>query len=240
MNIDELNAKFDEIYAKNKDIQKLFAELEDHNEILFHLYDTAIKRPNATLNTLIDNYETLIFKIRESHKDIKDSLDAFGDEKELAQGVNNNENLTDKVKDLILWKLRRLFMVYDEEPILPYVNGEFLNTDLIGNVPPGSPPPVAADEDLPNPEVEESEQVEEVEEEMEPVAEEVTSELEQAPEESGEPLVSIDADVPIEDPVDNAEDVNSIEEDEDYDRFADPENIDPAGGIFPETVEDKN
>ncbi|MCG8338407.1 MAG: hypothetical protein MJE63_28200 [Proteobacteria bacterium] len=237
MNIDELNAKFDEIYAKNKDIQKLFVELEDHNEILFHLYDTEIKRPNAALNTLIDNYETLIFKIRESHKDIKESLDAFGDEQELAQGVNNNENLTDKVKDLILWKLRRLYMVYDEEPILPYVNGEFLNTDLIGNLPPVSTPPVAADEEIPEPVADEPEPVEEVEEDFEPVTEEVTGELE---EEREEPLVSIDADVPIEDPVDNVDDSHSIEEDEDYDRFADPENIDPAGGIFPETVEDKN
>ncbi len=213
MNIDELNAKFDEIYAKNKDIQKLFTELEDHNEILFHLYDTPIRRPNAVLNALIDDYETLIFKIRESHKDIKDSLAAFGDERELAQGVNNNDNLTDKVKDLILWKLRRLYMVYDEEPILPYINGEFLNTDLIGNVPPVSTPPVVADEDLPEPE--------EAEETMEPVPDEGAGEPEQLPGDSEEPVVP-------------------VEEDDDYDRFADPENIDPSGDIFPETVEDKN
>ena len=233
MNIDELNAKFDEIYAKNKDIQKLFVELEDHNEILFHLYDTSIRRPNAVLNTLIDDYETLIFKIRESHKDIKDSLAAFGDEKELAEGVNNNDDLTDKVKDLILWKLRRLYMVYDEEPILPYVNGEFLNTDLIGNAPPSSPPPTPVIDETPEPVVEEQE--EEVVESEEPIEEEAPTEIvEQVEEGPEEPLVSIDADVPIEAPAENPE------EDENYDRFADPENIDPAGGIFPETVEDKN
>lgn len=139
MNIDELNAKYDEIYNKNAEIQVLFTELEDYSDILFFLYETEIKRPNAVLNTMIDKYESLIFKIRESHKDIKDSLAEFGDEKELAEGVTQNENLTEKVKELILWKLRRLFMIYDETPILPYVEGDFINTELIGSAPPEEP-----------------------------------------------------------------------------------------------------
>lgn len=140
MNIDELNAKYDEIYAKNAEIQKLFSELEDYSDILFFLYDTDIKRPNTALNTMIDTYESLIFKIRESHKEIKDSLAEFGDEKELAEGVTHNDSLTEKVKELILWKLRRLFMVYDEEPILPYVEGDFINTELIGSAPSSETP----------------------------------------------------------------------------------------------------
>lgn len=144
MNIDQLNAKYDEIYNKNVEIQQLFREVEDYNNILFFLYDTEIKRPNIVLNTMIDNYEGLIFKIRESHKDIKSSLEEFGKEEELAEGVKNNEKLTDKVKDLILWKLRRLFMVYDEEPILPYIEGDFLNMELIGKPP--RPAPLAKSE----------------------------------------------------------------------------------------------
>lgn len=138
MNLDTLNAKYDEIFNKNTEIQALLTELDDHNEILYFLYDTQIKRPNLVLNSMIDAYEALIFKIREAHKDIKDSLAEFGDEKELADGVNANEDLTEKVKELILWKLRRLYMVYDETPILPYVVGDFINTELIGNAPPAS------------------------------------------------------------------------------------------------------
>ncbi len=212
MNIDELNAKFDEIYAKNSDIQKLFSELEDHNEILFFLYDTEIQRPNAALNTMIDTYESLIFKIRESHKEIKDSLADFGDEKELSQGVSNNENLTDKVKDLILWKIKRLFMVYDEQPILPYVTGDFLNTDLIGNAPPVALPP------------EEPADPEDIEEEEDKV-------------DAAEPMVAIESEVPIEEKTEVTE-----QEEEEFDRFEDPISVDPAGDIFPEPelTEDKN
>jgi hypothetical protein len=140
MNIDELNTKYDEIFSKNAEIQQLLTELDGHNDILYFLYDTDIKRPNPVLNSLIDNYEALIFKIREAHADIKASLAEFGDEKELADGVNANEDLTEKVKELILWKLRRLYMVYDETPILAYVEGDFLNTELIGNAPPISVP----------------------------------------------------------------------------------------------------
>ena len=132
MNVDQLNAKYDEVYNKNLEIQQLLTEVEDYNDILFYLYDTEIKKPNVVLNTMIDNYEGLIFKIRESHKEIKEVLAEFGDEKELADGISANENLTDKIKELILWKLRRLYMVFDEEPILPYVEGAFLNTELIG------------------------------------------------------------------------------------------------------------
>lgn len=132
MNIDELNAKYDEIYNKNLEIQQLFTEVEDYNDILLFLYDTKIKRHNIVLNTMIDNYEGLIFKLREAHKEIKASLADFGDEQELAEGVKANDQLTEKIKELILWKLRRLYMIYDEEPILPYVEGDFLNTELIG------------------------------------------------------------------------------------------------------------
>lgn len=132
MNVDELNAKYDEIYNKNIEIQQLLSEVDDYSDILFFLYDTEIKKPNVVLNTMIDNYEGLIFKIREAHKEIKASLYDFGDENDLAEGVKANEDLTDKIKDLILWKLRRLFMVYDEEPVLPYIEGEFLTAELIG------------------------------------------------------------------------------------------------------------
>ncbi len=153
MNVDELNAKYDEIYNKNLEIQQLLTEVQDYNEILFFLYGTEIKRPNIVLNTMIDNYEGLVFKLRESHKEIKSSLKEFGDEKELAEGVSNNDNLTEKVKELILWKLRRLFMVYDEEPILPYVEGDFLTAELISKpktVPAPKPAPVKKNDDSPN------------------------------------------------------------------------------------------
>ncbi len=132
MNVDELNAKYDEIYNKNQEIQVLLTEVVDYNDILFFLYGTEIKRPNIVLNTMIDNYEGLIFKLRESHKEIKASLADFGDEDELAEGIKRNDKLTEKVKELVLWKLRRLYMVYDEEPVLPYVEGDFLTVELIG------------------------------------------------------------------------------------------------------------
>ncbi|MBU2511129.1 hypothetical protein KJ966_07315 [bacterium] len=153
MNVDELNAKYDEIYNRNAEIQQLLTEVKDYNDILFFLYGTEIKRPNIVLNTMIDNYEGLIFKLRESHKEIKASLKEFGDEQELAEGVSNNDNLSEKVKELILWKLRRLFMVYDEEPILPYVKGDFLAAELIGKtkttVPSAKPTPVKKEDNSP-------------------------------------------------------------------------------------------
>ncbi len=146
MNIDDLNAKYDEIYKKNSEIQKVLTEVEDYNDILFFLYDTDIRRPNIILNSMIDSYETSIFKLREAHKEIKAALDDFGDEQDLARGVAENAELTDKIKELILWKLRRLFMIYDEEPVLPYVIGDFLNLELIGKLSdhasnPGNPGP---------------------------------------------------------------------------------------------------
>lgn len=146
MNVDELNAKYDEIYNKNLEIQQLLTEVQDYNDILFFLYDTEIKRPNLALNTMIDNYEGLIFKLRESHKEIKASLEEFGDEQELAEGISNNDDLTEKVKELVLWKLRRLFMVYNDEPILPYVEGDFLTMELVGPPTAVPTPEISADE----------------------------------------------------------------------------------------------
>lgn len=130
MNIDELNAKYDEIYNKTLEIHQLLAEVEDTNDILLFLYETKIKRPNAVLNTMIDNYEGLILRLRELHKEIKDSLAEFGDEQELAEGIKNNDRFSEKIKELILWKLRRLYMIYDDEPVLLYVNSDFLTAEL--------------------------------------------------------------------------------------------------------------
>ncbi len=131
MNVDELNAKYDEIYNKNIEIHKLLSEVEDHNDILIFLYNTEIKRPNTVLNTMIDEYESLIFKLREANKEIKASLKEFGEEDNLVNGILENNSITVKAKELILWKIRRLFMVYDEEPLLPYTEGDFLNLDLV-------------------------------------------------------------------------------------------------------------
>ncbi len=131
MNVDELNAKYDEIYNKNIEIHKLLSEVEDHNDILIFLYNTDIRRPNTLLNTMIDDYESLIFKLREANKEIKASLKEFGDEEDLVKGILDNGDITVKAKELILWKLRRLFMVYDEEPLLPYTEGDFVNLELI-------------------------------------------------------------------------------------------------------------
>jgi hypothetical protein len=130
MNVDELNAKYDEIYSKTLEIHQLLAEVEDTNDILFYLYKTKIKRPNSVLNTMIDNYEALILKLRETDKEIKASLAEFGDETELAEGVKANDRLSEKIKELVLWKLRRLFMIYDDENIQLYVNSEFLTEEL--------------------------------------------------------------------------------------------------------------
>ena len=132
MNIDELNAKYDEIYNKTLEIHQLLAEVEDTDDILYFLYQTKIKRPNSVLNKKIDNYESLILKLREAHKEIKASLAEFGDEKELAQGIKNNDKLSEKLKELVLWKLRRLFMIYDDENVQLYVNSDFLTEELIG------------------------------------------------------------------------------------------------------------
>ncbi|MBU3915692.1 hypothetical protein KKA14_09180, partial [bacterium] len=63
--------------------------------------------------------------------EIKASLREFGNEKDLVKGVLENSDITVKAKELILWKIRRLFMVYDEEPLLPYTEGDFINLDLI-------------------------------------------------------------------------------------------------------------
>ena len=131
MNVDELNAKYDEVYKKNAEIQKLLSEVEDYNEILFYLYDTEIRRPNLILNTMIGTYESLILKLREAHKEMITSLNEFGEEKELTDSISNNDELPEKAKELALWKLRRLFMVYDEEALLPYLEGDLANLELI-------------------------------------------------------------------------------------------------------------
>lgn len=131
MLVEDLDAMYEETYKKNDEIQSLLVEVKDHNEILGFLYETEIQRPNLTLNSMIDTYESLILKLRELHADIMNSLAEFGEENALAEQISENESLTEKTKGLMLWKLRRIFMVYDKTPILPYTEGALHNLELI-------------------------------------------------------------------------------------------------------------
>lgn len=131
MLVEDLDAIYEEIFKKNDEIQSLFNEVKDYNEILVFLYETSIQRPNATLNSMIDTYESLILKLRELHTDITNVLDEFGIENELAEAISANDELGEKVKELMLWRLRRIFMVYDKEPILPYTEQKLYNLELI-------------------------------------------------------------------------------------------------------------
>jgi hypothetical protein len=127
---EDLDGMYEETYQKNDEIQALLVEVKDYDEILAFLYDTGIQRPNLTLNSIIDTYESLILKIRELHQDIINSLDEFGQESDLADVIIQNDQLTEKVKELMLWKLRRIFMVYDKEPVMPYIEGPLVGIQL--------------------------------------------------------------------------------------------------------------
>jgi len=131
MLVEDLDVIYEDIFKKNSEIQTLLGEVKDYNEILVFLYETSIQRPNATLNSMIDTYESLILKLRELHIDITNALEEFGVEEELAALISGNEDLSEKVKELMLWKLRRIFMVYDKEPILPYTEQKLYNLELI-------------------------------------------------------------------------------------------------------------
>jgi hypothetical protein len=131
MLIEDLDAMYEETFKKNDTIQTLLVEVRDHNEILTFLYDTEIQRPNLTLNSMIDTYESLLLKLRELHTNIMNSLAEFGEEDVLSTAISENESLTEKTRTLMLWKLRRIFMVYDKEPVLPYVEGSLHNLELI-------------------------------------------------------------------------------------------------------------
>lgn len=123
MLIEDFDNMYEETFKKNDEIQTLLVEVKDHNEILNYLYETEIRRPNLTLNSMIDTYESLILRLRELHADIMNSLAEFGEEKALAATISEDESLTEKMTELMLWKLRRIFMVYDSEPVLPYTEG---------------------------------------------------------------------------------------------------------------------
>lgn len=138
MLVEDLDAMYEETYKKNDEIQTLLVEVRDHNEILSFLYETEIQKPNLTLNSLIDTYESLILKLRELHADMMNSLAEFGDEQVLAGKIMENDDLAEKVKGLMLWKLRRIFMVYDKEPVLPYTEGALHNLLLVPEEDPGS------------------------------------------------------------------------------------------------------
>ncbi len=131
MLVEDLDAMYEETYKKNDEIQTLLVEVNDHSQILSFLYETEIQRPNLTLNSMIDTYESLILKLRELDADIINSLAEFGEEKDLADAISANESLAEKVRELMLWKLRRIFMVYDQEPILPYTEGSLHNLELV-------------------------------------------------------------------------------------------------------------
>ncbi|MBU2644676.1 hypothetical protein KKI24_08220 [bacterium] len=142
MLVEDLDVMYEETYKKNDEIQTHLVEVRDHNEILDFLYETEIQKPNLTLNSMIDTYESLILKLRELHADMMNSLAEFGDEKSLAAAISENDSLGEKVKGLMLWKLRRIFMVYDKEPVLPYTEGPLSNLELIsdgGSVVPARP-----------------------------------------------------------------------------------------------------
>ena len=148
MLVEDLDAMYEETYKKNDEIQTLLVEVRDHNEILGFLYETEIQKPNLTLNSMIDNYESLILKLRELHADIMNSLAEFGDEKSLADTISENTSLTEKTKGLMLWKLRRIFMVHDKEPVLPFTEGALHNLELIPETDSAVPvPPPAEPED---------------------------------------------------------------------------------------------
>ena len=144
MNVEDIDAMYDLVYKKNEEIQELLVEVKDFNEILVHLYETGIRRPNRKLNQMIDEYESDVLKIREAHRAIKKSLEEFGDENALSASITENEKIPRKLKELVLWKLRRLYMVYDEEPVMPYVRGKYpgieLIPDLLVSVPKESEP----------------------------------------------------------------------------------------------------
>jgi len=131
MLVEDLDAMYEETYKKNDEIQTLLVEVNDHSQILSFLYETEIQRPNLTLNSMIDTYESLILKLRELDADIINNLAEFGEEKSLADAISSNESLAEKVRELMLWKLRRIFMVYDQEPIRPYIEGSLHNLELV-------------------------------------------------------------------------------------------------------------
>ncbi len=133
MLVEDLDAMYEETYKKNDEIQTLLVEVRDHNEILGFLYETEIQKPNLTLNSMIDTYESLILKLRELHADIMNSLAEFGEQSRLAEAISENESLTEKIKGLMLWKLRRIYMVYDKEPVLPFTEGSLHNLELISD-----------------------------------------------------------------------------------------------------------
>ena len=133
MIVEDLDAMYEETYKKNDEIQTLLVEVKDYNEILNFLYETDIQRPNLTLNSMIDTYESAILKLRELHKNITNSLEEFGQEQALARAISDNDALAEKVKELMLWKLRRIYMIYDREPILPYIEGKIVNVTLIND-----------------------------------------------------------------------------------------------------------
>ena len=145
MLIEDLDAMYEETYKKNDTIQTLLLEVRDHNEILTFLYDTEIQRPNLTLNSMIDAYESLLLKLRELHANIMSSLEEFGEEQTLAAAISENDSLTEKTSTLMLWKLRRIFMVYDKEPVLPYIEGSLHNLELIPEETPEEPTPDGTD-----------------------------------------------------------------------------------------------
>ena len=130
MNIEDIDAMYEATFNKNQEIQNLLIEVKDFNDILAFLYETDIRRPNLTLNSMIDDYESLILKLREAHNEITSSLAEFGIEDEIARDISENGALSVKTKELVLWKLRRLYMVYDEEPILPYAEGAIANVEI--------------------------------------------------------------------------------------------------------------
>lgn len=130
MNIEDIDAMYEATFKKNQEIQDLLVEVKDFNDILVFLYETDIRRPNLTLNSMIDDYESLILKLREAHQEIISSLEEFGREEEIARDISESSALSVKTKELVLWKLRRLYMVYDEEPILPYTEGELLSVEI--------------------------------------------------------------------------------------------------------------
>jgi len=130
MNIEDVDAMYEATFKKNQEIQDLFVEVRDFNDILAFLYETDIRRPNLTLNSMIDDYESLILKLREAHNEMISSLEEFGSEEDIAREISENGALSVKTKELVLWKLRRLYMVYDEEPILPYAEGAIHNVEI--------------------------------------------------------------------------------------------------------------
>ena len=130
MNIEDIDAMYEATFNKNQEIQNLLVDVKDFNDILAFLYETEIRRPNLTLNSLIDDYESLILKLREAHNEIISSLEEFGREDDIARDISENGALSVKTKELVLWKLRRLYMVYDEEPILPYTEGAIANVEV--------------------------------------------------------------------------------------------------------------